>query len=289
MNNAKITGTVTKEITVRGDVKHTYISSGGGEGEFKPFDVVNSIAKSFYRAEPERIVSYVYAPKRESDGDKFTVFRKNSSDVVNLGVRPVAFSENFSTVSCGIVFGANNSFETIYSGNDWIVSNQISYASCYFSEPLERNLYNLRSFDSYHPVFNDTDFVKIGEEVTINLVNNFRFGDVFNTGISNGNNVVIVTFASGIWIYKYDSGVIPTATYDNGIYKFDDSSGIARFNLTELIDTNQNTKKTLDYISSAGNYSVDLASEELNVTTCDICDTNGNVLFAKNANIEDYI
>lgn len=32
MNNAKITGTVTKEITVRGDVKHTYISSGGGSG-----------------------------------------------------------------------------------------------------------------------------------------------------------------------------------------------------------------------------------------------------------------
>lgn len=32
MNNAKITGTVTKEITVRGDVKHTYISSGGGGG-----------------------------------------------------------------------------------------------------------------------------------------------------------------------------------------------------------------------------------------------------------------
>lgn len=32
MSNAKITGTVTKEITVRGDVKHTYISSGGGGG-----------------------------------------------------------------------------------------------------------------------------------------------------------------------------------------------------------------------------------------------------------------
>lgn len=32
MNNAKITGIVTKEITVRGDVKHTYISSGGGGG-----------------------------------------------------------------------------------------------------------------------------------------------------------------------------------------------------------------------------------------------------------------
>ena len=32
MNNAKITGRVTKEITVRGDVKHTYISSGGGGG-----------------------------------------------------------------------------------------------------------------------------------------------------------------------------------------------------------------------------------------------------------------
>ena len=32
MNNAKITGTITKEITVRGDVKHTYISSGGGGG-----------------------------------------------------------------------------------------------------------------------------------------------------------------------------------------------------------------------------------------------------------------
>ena len=32
MSNAKITGIVTKEITVRGDVKHTYISSGGGGG-----------------------------------------------------------------------------------------------------------------------------------------------------------------------------------------------------------------------------------------------------------------
>lgn len=42
MNNAKITGTVTKEITVRGDVKHTYISSGGGAAS-----VANACVSSF--------------------------------------------------------------------------------------------------------------------------------------------------------------------------------------------------------------------------------------------------
>lgn len=288
MNNAKITGIVTKEITVRGDVKHTYISSGGG-GEFKPFDVVNSIAKSFYRGEPERIISYLYAPKKEIDGDKFVVFRKNSGDVVNLGVRPLRFSENFSTVSCGLIFGANNSFDAIYSGKDWIVSNQNSYRNWWFPEPLERNLYNLRNFDSYHPVFNDTDFVKIGEEVTINCVNNFRIGDVFDTGITTENNIVIVTFASGIWIYKYDNGVIPNATFNNGVYDFGEISGCTRFNLKTLIDTEVTTKKTLDFISANGSYTVDLAIEELNVATCDICDTNGNIVFAKNANIEDFI
>ena len=44
MNNAKITGTVTKEITVRGDVKHTYISSGGGGGAAS---VANACVSSF--------------------------------------------------------------------------------------------------------------------------------------------------------------------------------------------------------------------------------------------------
>ena len=287
MNNAKITGTVTKEITVRGDVKHTYISSGGGGGEFKPFDVVNSMAKSFYRAEPERIVSYVYAPKREFNGDKFVVFRKNPSDVVNLGLRPVGFGENFSTVSCGIVFGANNSFETIYSGNDWIVSGQNSYLNWYFSDSLEQNLYNLINFDSYHPVFNDSDFVKIGEEVTINCVNNFRFGDVFNTGITANNSVIVFKFNDGsLNLYKF-------AKTDRII--FNDEGGTYRFNcdsyyhpISNLLNTNIFNKFGLTFSSTSGSYGL-VISEHVLAATSDIYDNSGNLLFSKNANIDDFI
>ena len=287
MSNAKITGTVTKEITVRGDVKHTYISSGGGGGEFKPFDIVNSIAKSFYRAEPERIASYIYAPKRESDGDKFVVFRKNSSDVVNLGLRPVGFGENFSTVSCGIVFGANNSFDTVYSGNDWVVSDQNSYISWWFTESLERNLYNLIDFDSYHPVFNDSDFVKIGEEVTIKQVNDFRFGAVFNTGITANDSLIVFKFDDGsLNLYKF-------AKTDKII--FNDEGGTYRFNcdsyyhpISNLLNTNVFTKSNLTFSSSSGSYGL-VISEHVLAATSDIYDNNGNLLFSKNANIDDFI
>lgn len=288
MNNAKITGIVTKEITVRGDVKHTYISSGGGGGEFKPFDVVNSIAKSFYRAEPERIVSYLYAPKRESDGDKFIIFRKNYSDVVNLGVRPVGFSENFSTVSCGIVFGANNSFETIYSGNDWVVSGQNSYGSWYFSEPLEQNLYNLINFDSYHPVFNNTDFVKIGEEVTVNTVNNFRIGDIFNTGITTNDTIIIFKFSAGTsHLYKFAKTDRIILNPTGSTYKFSYDSQTCT--LHDKLNANIYQKSNLGYSDGSSGVSGIVINEDILSTTSDVYDNNGNLLFSKNANIEDFI
>ena len=47
MSNAKITGTITREITVRGDVKHTYISSGGGGGGGGAASVANACVSSF--------------------------------------------------------------------------------------------------------------------------------------------------------------------------------------------------------------------------------------------------
>ena len=288
MSNAKITGIVTKEITVRGDVKHTYISSGGGGGEFKPFDVVNSIAKSFYRAEPERIVSYLYAPKRESDGDKFVVFKKNSSDVVNLGVRPVGFSENFSTVSCGIVFGANNSFETIYSGNDWVVSGQNSYSSWYSSEPLERNLYNLINFGSHHPVFNDTDFVKIGEEVTINFANDFRIGDIFNTEITANDTIIIFKFSAGTsHLYKFAKTDKIILNSTGSTYNFNYNS--KKCTLHDKLNTNIYQKSNLGYYDDSGGVSGIVINEDILAVTSDVYDNNGNLLFSKNANIEDFI
>ena len=244
--------------------------------------LVENVSKS---ASSEDIIFSFYADKKEPDFEDYFVTYYGDCQ---LGVYTIEFYDNFKYIDCGLYFRNNNSFTLKQGINEWYVNDTASYSGEWYTSDFIKNYYAYKEFTSHHPVYDNSEYLIINTEKKVHLVNRYKIGDVFNTGISSTQNITIVKFADGYWIYKY-TGSTPKANFANNTYSFVPVSGVTRENISYYIGKKYTDKESFSYAGSAGGYSVDLSTEELIVSTCDIVDSNGNVVFSKNANIEDYI
>lgn len=250
--------------------------------KFTIHQLVENVSKS---ASSEDMIFSLYSDKIEPDFEEYFATYYGSCQ---LGVYTIEFYDKFKYIDCSLCFYNNNGFTRKQGINEWYVNDTHSYTGSWYDTDNLLIFYAYKEFTAHHPVYNDSDYLTIGTEKKVHTVNRYKIGDVFNTGISSTENITIVKFASGYWIYKYN-GSTPIANFANNTYSFTPVSGVTRINLSNFIGKNYTDKASFSFTSSTGSYSVDLSTEELIVSTCDIVDSNGNVVFSKNANIEDYI
>lgn len=253
---------------------------------FTIHQLVENVSKS---ASSEDMIFSLYSDKIDPDfEDYFTTFYATLYGSCQLGVYTIEFYDKFKYIDCGLYLYNYNSFTRRKGINEWYVNDTGSYSGSWYDTDYLVNFYAYKEFTAHHPVYNNSEYLALEIEKKVHTINRYKIGDVFNTGISSTENITIVKFASGYWIYKYN-GSTPIANFANNTYSFTPVSGVTRINLSNLLGQKYTDKASFSYISSSGSYSVDLSTEELIVSTCDIVDSNGNVVFSKNANIEDYI
>lgn len=255
---------------------------GKGSGAFSTFELVNAIGMSV--TTPDH---YVYAnSKKDESAEKFEIF-KNDGSATSLGIHIDKFTDHWTNVDCYILFV--NIY--VWRGDaDWHVklSNQ-HYSSFYISGSYI--IYNLTGFSSNHSALNDSDFLKIEEEISYPGSLSFPIGKAFNTGVLETDNVIFINISNEGWqLVRIPDGGTATLTKSGDTYTLNIPSNAKWTTLSNYVNQDYASKATFSYSSKYSTVSgYTSISESTFTTTFDIIDGDGNVLVHKNADVADYM
>lgn len=243
--------------------------------------LVENVSKS---ASSEDMIFSLYSDKIEPDFIDYFITYYGSCQ---LGVYTIEFYDKFKYIDCGLYFYNYPSFTRRKGINEWYVNNTGSYDSSWYLTDYLCIFYAYKEFTAHHPVYNNSEYLALGIEKKVHTVNRYKIGDVFNTQILPTDKAVIFKFDNGTYnLYKSDSNVDCTVTEtSSNTYRFDWRS--KRTVLDNLKNQKYVSKPNISYSDSTGSYGI--TPSLIISSTFDIYDTNGNLIFAKNANIEDYI
>lgn len=246
--------------------------------------LVENVSKS---ASSEDMIFSLYSDKIEPDfNDYFTTYYGSCQ----LGVNTIEFYDKFKYIDCGLYLYTYNSFTVRKGVKKWYVNSTGSASGLWYGGETANDLlifYAYKEFTAHHPVYNNSEYLALGIEKKVHTVNRYKIGDVVNTQILSSDKVVIFKFYNGTYnLYKSDSNVDCTVTEtSSNTYQFDWRSKLTV--LDNLKDQKYVSKPNISYSDSTGAYGI--TPSLIISSTFDIYDTNGNLIFAKNANIEDYI
>lgn len=243
--------------------------------------LVENVSKS---ASSEDMIFSLYSDKIEPDFIDYFITYYGSCQ---LGVYTIEFYDKFKYIDCGLYFYNYHSFTRRKGINEWYVNNTGSYDSSWYLTDYLCIFYAYKEFTAHHPVYNNSEYLALGIEKKVHTVNRYKIGDVFNTQILPTDKAVIFKFYNGTYnLYKSDSNVDCTVTEtSSNTYRFDWRS--KQTVLDNLKNQKYVSKPNISYSDSTGSYGI--TPSLIISSTFDIYDTNGNLIFAKNANIEDYI
>lgn len=242
--------------------------------------LVENVSKS---ASSDTMIFSLYSDKIEPDFEEYFATYYGSCQ---LGVYTIEFYDKFKYIDCGLYF-YNDSFTKRTGINEWYVNNTGSYIDSWYPTDSSLNFYAYKEFTAHHPVYNDSEYLALGIEKKVHMVNRYKIGDVFNTQILSTDKAAVFLFNDGTYnLYKSDSNVdcTVTKTSDNK-YRFDWRA--KRIVLDNLKEQKYTSKTNISYSDTTG--ALGITPSIIILSTFDIYDTNGNLIFAKNANIEDYI
>ena len=180
-----------------------------------------------------------------------------------------------------------NSFTRRQGINEWYVNYTHSYTGTWYTADYILNFYAYKEFTEHHPVYNNSEYLALGIEKKVHTINRYKIGDVVNTQILSSDKAVVFLFSNGTYnLYKSDSNVDCTVTEtSSNTYQF--AWRAKRAVLDDLKEHKYTSKTNISYSDSTG--ATGITPSIIILSTFDIYDTNGNLIFAKNANIEDYI
>lgn len=252
-----------------------------GDGDFTIFELVDGIAKSL----TDEAAHYLYNAKKENISEKWETF--SIFEQLSIGLYILKFSEKYNKVRAGIYFDGN--FKMYKGIGHWYKTEQGDYTGAWYSFQDEKILYNTTAFNSFHPAI--SELTAVGKEIPTNTVNDYLIGDVFDTGITAENNIMILRFYNGeVWIYRFPKNQVPTATISSGQYLIS-VSGSYRTQIDENVGVKTITKNELSYVASQSDVYIDIPTinEVVIAVTFDLKTTDGKTIIAKNADIDDYI
>lgn len=243
--------------------------------------LVENVSKS---ASSEDMIFSLYSDKIEPDFEEYFATYYGSCQ---LGVYTIEFYDKFKYIDCGLYFYNYHSFTKRNGINEWYINNTGSYDSSWYPTDYLCIFYAYKEFTAHHPVYNNSEYLVLGIEKKVHTVNRYKIGDVFNTQILPTDKAVVFKFDNGTYnLYKSDSNVDCTVTEtSSNTYRFAWNS---KWTILDDLKKQKYTSKTnISYSDSPGAYGI--TPSLIIFSTFDIYDTNGNLIFAKNANIEDYI
>lgn len=256
---------------------------GKNGGDFTILEVVDGIAKSLTSS----AAHYLYDPDKEVTGETqevFVIFTRTK-----FGLYVVGFDERYANVSGGLAFQGYDYFDCYTATGQWFKTDKSSFYQKWYPQASDKILYNLTAFEDYHPAL--ADYLAAETEIPINTVEEYPIGEVFDTGLTADNDIMIWRFYNGdIWLYKFAKGQAPVARISSNQYAFN-VSGAHRTQLNNKVESIVFQQSALTYESTSGDIFLNIStvSEVFLAATFDVKNTDGEMVFAKNADIGDYI
>lgn len=256
---------------------------GKNGGDFTILEVVDGIAKSLTSS----AAHYLYNPDKEITSETQEAFSIVTR--TKLGLYVAGFDERYANVSGGLAFQGYDYFDCYTATGQWFKTDESRIKQKWYLRALDKILYNLTAFEDYHPAL--TGYLATETEIPINTVEEYPIGEVFDTGLTADNDIMIWRFYNGdIWLYKFAKGQAPVARISSNQYSFNVSGG-HRTQLNNKVESIVFQQSALVYESTSGDIFLNIStvSEVFLAATFDVKNTDGEMVFAKNADIGDYI
>lgn len=274
------------------DTFRSYVDKAKLLGEFAPLDICK-IAASNSRYIGNRQI-YFYKPTREfnaiNNNSAYTLMLHNYQ--MRLGLSAVNITPDHKRINCNIIirstYDTGENISYVKSDENWLYSTGNNTLGYGIKSDVGDMFYSDTALTDCHPFLADNGFSTVGEPVEIQAdLSCLKFGDLFNTKITTDNSVIIFLFNDGYqYLYKFPKTEKIVFTENDGTYNFSQDSYKTR--LDWLLSNEKFYKSSMRYDSSTGAQGLSIDQHVL-VATSDIYDDNGNLLFAKNADIEEFI
>jgi hypothetical protein len=209
----------------------------------------------------------------------------------NMELVPYDYTENFTKVYAKMRASTLYNNQGSYSGSTLtppiLIPNSTSNSkwlqmSEHLTVPCKFEVKNLTNMSACHPAISDRyTFTEGGWYTYTDL---YDFSDIITLdGASSSDYLFGVTFSSGRRIFRYTSQ--PVFEPYNNEYRTQGNPNVIRYQLDGVIGTAYTAKTTLT--SDLATFTINVT--DINFATFDVYDTNGNLLFAKNADITDFV
>lgn len=262
---------------------------------FKPLDICDITIDAASVLDTTRIYFY----KQNKDYSYINSDRSYDLTCHNysqkLGIYAASFdNDNIHINGRFLVASAYESeYITIFlSDNNWHLKTKNVQSKFYFIRDKGDMFYNNSELSTIHPFLADRGLTEINKEIKIQFdINKLKISDLFTTEIGDDKDVIIFLFNDGEkYIYVFPSKEYITFTNDATGYIFKQTSymyPVSRF-IGRLDEDSWFDKTIVSYDETTGARDL-VIDQHVLISTKDIYDEDGNLLFNKNATISDFI
>ena len=256
------------------------------------FEITDSIARAKFGSVNDLL--YFYVKKNSSQKEqKFAICKLNASSS-GIGIYTSKFSDNFSSIDAGVIIYNINSAE--YSTTEWYPDISDSggiflYGKSDDYTPIEQFLYNHMAFSKYHYSYTNTEYLKTNFAVSIDTIRKLNFGNVFNTGITINDSLIIFNFFNGTRpMYITNSSALPAVEKQtDGTYKFTYTSFRLCADLKPLLNKYVYDGSEISISNLKNQIVYGITRDAIVLTSYDIYDTQNNLIFRKNIDVKKYM
>lgn len=208
----------------------------------------------------------------------------------NLYLELRSFGKNYATCYCRIaIYPKSGYLDLIRCNDNWEIVTYSTNSNSYYMSDIDLNdiFYLTYQLNEIHPLLQSLDFSEIGKPI-LNTTDftQLKCNDVFGLNITSTDAILILKYANGSkYLFK-----IPNCNkilFDSNQDSYNFSMAAKKyeydFYVGEIIEN-----ADLTYTDNSGVTSITINTNVL-VATEDIYDENDNLLFEKNASIEDFI
>lgn len=274
------------------DTFRSYVEKAKLLGDFAPLDICKIAASNSRYISNSQI--YFYKPRKAfnaiNNNSAYTLMLHNYQ--MRLGLSAVNITPDHKRINSNIIirstYDTGEYISYVKSDENWLYSASNTTLGYGITLDVGDMFYSDTALTDCHPFLADNGFSAVGGEVETKIdLSCLKFGDLFNTKITADNSVIIFLFNDGYqYLYKFPKTERIVFAENGGTYNF--SQDCYKTRLDWLLSNEKFYKSSMSYDESTGAQGL-IIDQHVLVATSDIYDDSGNLLFTKNADIEEFI
>lgn len=272
------------------DTFRSYADKINNIDNFNPLDICKCLFSIERFTRNRGVFIYKNTKTFNAIKNKYSIKICQHNEDYNLYLEFCSFGKNYATCYCRIVVYAKNGYlDLIKCDDNWEVQtyNTNAYSYVQFDIDLNDIFYLTYQLNEVHHLLHSLGFSEIGKPIlNVTDFTQLKCNDVFGLNITSTDAVLVLKHTNGDkYLFKIPNCDKILFNSDQDSYNFSMSSQKYDY---EFYDGKIIKNTNISYTDNSGVSGLTINTNVL-VATEDIYDENDNLLFEKNASIEDFI